>query len=335
MADTGRSGYYPSPSPVLSWSPVLSLKRMWENAGALDRLDLRFHWGGFSFRVLRFHLTSFAPGKTIPFHQHSEYELHFIPGGRGKVSFGGSEYALREGMFYVTGPGVSHCQEAHAAVPMEELCLHVDIQRGGHRPPEGQPDWEAEEAEACIAALDRLPLKPALDGMESLHWFSVALQALLERRAGMMTVIRHAVIQLLLLAVRGHEAAAETGAPRWLPARDMNRYRFELATQFIQDNITSRLSLEEVADKLQISGRQLQRIFLEQGGERFSEHVDRLRIARIGEALTSSNEPVERIAERFGFSSGNYLHTAFRKRTGLTPAQYRLRHRSPAPDGER
>ncbi len=100
---------------------------MLENPMALDRLELSFRWGSYGLRVLRCHLTSFPAGTIIDFHQHSEYEIHYIPYGKGRVILDGVTHPLQEGMLYVTAPGVSHRQEADEREAMGELCLHVDI----------------------------------------------------------------------------------------------------------------------------------------------------------------------------------------------------------------
>ena len=100
---------------------------MLENPMALDRLELSFRWGSYGLRVLRCHLTSFPAGMIIDFHQHSEYEIHYIPYGKGRVILDGVTHPLHEGLLYVTAPGVIHRQEADELEAMGELCLHVDI----------------------------------------------------------------------------------------------------------------------------------------------------------------------------------------------------------------
>ncbi|MBB4861881.1 hypothetical protein HNP46_000718 [Pseudomonas nitritireducens] len=60
------------------------------------------------------------------------------------------------------------------------------------------------------------------------------------------------------------------------------------------------------------------------GGVREAGEGDGLSLARIW--LRSSDQPIERIAERIGYrQSGNFIR-AFRKRFGITPKQFRLGH---------
>lgn len=60
------------------------------------------------------------------------------------------------------------------------------------------------------------------------------------------------------------------------------------------------------------------------GGAAASEEGDGLNLARLW--LRSSDQPIERIAERIGYRQpGNFIR-AFRKRFGITPKQFRLGH---------
>ncbi len=294
---------------------------MTEKADALDRLDIRFRWGDYGFHVLHCHLTSFPPGRLIRFHKHSEYEFHFIPRGKGTVIMEDTEYPLHEGLFYLTGPNVIHQQEADAKEAMDELCLHIEITKltqvestdwGGQ--------WERHEAEMCIKALDALPLKPLADQYNAMAWFLTAYRAWNEGQPGAFSSIKQAIIQILLRSSRMSSIPNITFEP---PSRNMNEHRFRIATQFIHDNYASPLTLQEIAERIPISGRQLQRIFREQGEESFSAYLENYRLNQVCTAILEGRSPIEQIALEHGFASSNYLYYVFKKRFGLTPKQFK------------
>jgi AraC-like DNA-binding protein len=85
--------------------------------------------------------------------------------------------------------------------------------------------------------------------------------------------------------------------------------------------------LEDVAEKLSISGRQLQRVFLEKSGFSFSRYLEDLRLAHVSRELVDHETSVQDIALQHGFTSSNYLYYVFRKRYGMTPNQYRITNR--------
>jgi AraC-like DNA-binding protein/mannose-6-phosphate isomerase-like protein (cupin superfamily) len=294
---------------------------MTEKADALDRLDIRFRWGDYGFHVLHCHLTSFPPGRLIRFHKHSEYEFHFIPRGKGTVIMEDTEYPLHEGLFYLTGPNVIHQQEADAKEAMDELCLHIEITKltqaesadwGGQ--------WERHEAEMCVNALDALPLKPLADQYNAMAWFLTAYRAWNEGQPGAFSSIKQAIIQILLRSSRMSSIPNITFEP---PSRNMNEHRFRVATQFIHDNYASPLTLQEIAERIPISARQLQRIFREQGEESFSAYLENYRLNQVCTAILEGRSPIEQIALEHGFASSNYLYYVFKKRYGLTPKQFK------------
>ncbi|MGG1519565.1 helix-turn-helix domain-containing protein [Paenibacillus oryzisoli] len=300
---------------------------MLENPMALDRLDLSFRWGGYGLTILKCHLTSFAPGAVVDFHHHSEFEIHYIPRGKGRVILDGTTYPLQEGMLYVTAPGVSHRQEADEREAMGELCLHVDIVKleephdnleGAMR--EWGEAWERAEADACIQQLRDAPHMPAQDRQDAMKYFLVAYEAWRSNGLGQYTTIKQAIVQMLLRTVGAYRL---DGQGVNLPARDMKSYRYQLAVQFIEDNYRRPLTLEGVAERVQISSRQLQRIFKEQAGISFSEYLERIRLKYVCSELLQTTLTLEKIAERSGFTSSNYLHYVFKKAFGTTPNAYR------------
>ncbi|AEI45299.1 AraC family transcriptional regulator [Paenibacillus mucilaginosus] len=300
---------------------------MLENPSALDRLDVQFRWGDYGIRMLRFHHTSFPPGRTVQFHKHSDFEFHFIPRGKGKVILGSEPYSLHEGLMYLTGPGLLHYQEADASEAMDELCLHLDIRRLEGRPEAGGEDWgeswERQEAHACVRQLEQLPPRPVPDNFKAMECFLTAYRAWHENQPGVMTVIKQAIVQILLRVARAYDAPPQP----LLPSRDMKHYRYGLAVQFIQDNYMAPLTLEVVAERVQVSPRQLQRIFRERTGGTFSEYIESVRLSRICSELAESDLTMDQLAVRCGFSSSNYLHYVFKRKLGTTPMQYRLQHR--------
>jgi len=308
--------------------------RMANKQDALDRLDLQFRWGGYGIRVLKCHLASFAPGQIIHFHKHSEYEFHYIPKGKGKVILVDQAYDLHEGLFYLTGPDLVHYQESDENDPMFELCLHLDIvPLGPGIEPEGWgDDLEAAEARECIAALEKLPLVPVIDRFHAMNGFLEAYRIWEEQPAGFYTLMKQAIVQILLRTTRGSEN--ETARPG-IPERDMSFHRYELATQYIQDNESLPISLEQVAEWIGISPRQLQRIFRSEGRTTFRDYLEHVRLTAICADLIRTDKPIEEIAVNHGYANPNYLYPVFKTKYEVTPSAYRKMHsgdaRGPSP----
>lgn len=94
------------------------------------------------------------------------------------------------------------------------------------------------------------------------------------------------------------------------------------ALRLIQaDGVTP--SVANIASQLHISTTFLNRRFNEILGHGPKEEICRQRLARISDLLRDPSLTVAEIAERCHFSYPEELHLFFRKRTGLTPSQWR------------
>lgn len=291
---------------------------MSEKQDMLERLDISVLWGHYEISVLRFHLTSFPPGRIIDFHNHAEFEFHFIPRGKGKVILGEQMYPLSQGMLYLTGPGVMHYQEADAEEAMDELCLHVSIVE---KLREDVDPWEVAEAGECVEKLRNLPPVPAHDYYRAMKCFLEAYEACDGKLTGYYTSIKHLVISILMKVIRAYDSG---GMGTAAPARDMLTYRYQYAIQYMEANHSATVTLENVAEKLNISSRQLQRIFKQIHPDKtFSRILEEIRLRAVCNRLETSSTPIEQIAQSEGFTNATYLHSVFRKRLGVTPAAYR------------
>lgn len=83
------------------------------------------------------------------------------------------------------------------------------------------------------------------------------------------------------------------------------------------------LSLTHLGDVFGLSAKYLGRLFREDSGVKFVEYVTEVRIAEAKRRLLESDEPVQDIAARVGYTQALTFIRVFKKQTGLTPGQYR------------
>nr|HML48615.1 helix-turn-helix domain-containing protein [Clostridia bacterium] len=99
------------------------------------------------------------------------------------------------------------------------------------------------------------------------------------------------------------------------------------ARHYILTHLDRPLSLEQIADQLQISAGHLSRLFKEYLGEGFIEYLTRVRMERMCEHLIHGDAPVQKIAEAVGFINVSYCIRLFKNTYGMTPRQFRLTRR--------
>ena len=83
------------------------------------------------------------------------------------------------------------------------------------------------------------------------------------------------------------------------------------------------LSLESLAEHLEISYHYLSRLFKEYLGTNFVSYLTLIRLEKAKDLLKTTNNTIEHIAEQTGFVSSNSLIRAFKKYYDVTPGKFR------------
>lgn len=97
------------------------------------------------------------------------------------------------------------------------------------------------------------------------------------------------------------------------------------ARAYIQTHYAAPLSLNELAEILNVNPAYLSSIFKSDRGESFSKYILRLRMERAAKLLrTHPAARINEIAEETGYVSARHFDTAFKKYYGITPNEYRM-----------
>lgn len=72
----------------------------------------------------------------------------------------------------------------------------------------------------------------------------------------------------------------------------------------------------------------MNRIFTKHTGSTIHQYILDVRIRHARTILLNSDQPLSVIAEQVGFNSNTYFSTYFRQVTGLSPAQFRKKHKN-------
>ncbi len=95
------------------------------------------------------------------------------------------------------------------------------------------------------------------------------------------------------------------------------------AVKFIQRNFYNKITNEDIARVCSCSVSALCHLFKEYKGVSVHRFILELRISYAKELLEGSNLSVFRIAEKSGFSDYNSFSVRFKKKTQMTPSEYR------------
>jgi len=103
-------------------------------------------------------------------------------------------------------------------------------------------------------------------------------------------------------------------------------HRMRRVDEYVQSNLSARISLPALADVAQMSVFHFSRLFKARTGVTPHQYVLKLRIARAKSLLNDSSRTMADIAAQCGFAHQQHFADAFRRNAGVTPTAYRERH---------
>jgi transcriptional regulator GlxA family with amidase domain len=83
------------------------------------------------------------------------------------------------------------------------------------------------------------------------------------------------------------------------------------------------LTIDEVASRVLVSRRVLQRAFDDYLGQPFRAHLTVVRMARAADLLAATDVPVQDVATRVGYRQATQFAKAFRRCHGHSPSEHR------------
>lgn len=116
--------------------------------------------------------------------------------------------------------------------------------------------------------------------------------------------------------------ALDEPAPRGLDAR-IGKSALSKVIDFMEANVGADLTLQTIAKLVDLSPRQLRRAFVAATGVGPNEMFMNIRLEHAARDLRQGSRSVTDISLDCGFSQPQHLATAFRRKFGLTPTEFR------------
>lgn len=109
--------------------------------------------------------------------------------------------------------------------------------------------------------------------------------------------------------------------------KNKSQLPIRMAKQYLQENYSRAVSLEDVAEAIGLSPAYLSTMFKKELGINFSDFLISCRMEAAKELLKSSDLPIAGVAERVGYLDSRYFSKTFHKVVGLKPSVYRKLYR--------
>jgi transcriptional regulator GlxA family with amidase domain len=98
------------------------------------------------------------------------------------------------------------------------------------------------------------------------------------------------------------------------------------AQEFIENNVTEKISVEDLSSKFAIGRRHFERRFKKATNNTPAEYIQRVKIEVAKKQLESSNKNVNEVMYDVGYLDNKAFRTIFKKITGLSPVEYRNKY---------
>lgn len=105
--------------------------------------------------------------------------------------------------------------------------------------------------------------------------------------------------------------------------KNRSQLPIRMAKQYVQENYNRQVSLEDVAEAINLSPAYLSTMFKKEMGINFSDFLISCRMEAAKELLKTTDLPITEVAEQVGYTDSRYFSKTFHKVVGIKPSVYR------------
>ncbi len=111
--------------------------------------------------------------------------------------------------------------------------------------------------------------------------------------------------------------------PGLLKQEDMKSWVIGQIQNYIQANLSGDVSLTAIAEKVHFNPSYLSRYYKQMTGQNLLDYIQSKKLEAAVHLMMHTNLKLNEIAARVGFDSQSYFTTFFKKKTGISPQEYR------------
>ena len=243
-----------------------------------------------------------ARGRTL-----HEYQLLYIVEGEGVLVTDNGTERITAGDMFLIFPGQWHSYYPDSKTGWSEYWIGFRGENIDNRVERGF--FSADKPVYHIGNSDRIVqlYAEAIDIAGSQEPFFQQLLA---------GVVNH-ILGLMFMTGRNNTLRSPLSTRRAIPELVMR------AKQYIEQAVESDVQMPQIAAQLNMSYSTFRHLFKQYTGMSPARYLMNLRIFRAKEMLRSSNISVKEISYTLCFDSPEYFTTMFKRKTGLTPSEFR------------
>lgn len=261
-------------------------------------------------------------GRSLPLHRNPGLEIVYLPKGKLVWQCEGKRETIHPDSIYFTMPWEVHGSAAEFEPGHEWYFAVIRAAHTGHHRLIFPPELSLSPTQSNLITTTLLSRKQrAWPATPIVRTIMPALCAELDN-PGPLSGTRVVNMCTLLLS----EIAAIV-AGRVETGKDDN-FRVNKLIAELHRRLAEEWTLGRMAGVIGLKRTQFTSLLRKQTGDTPTQFLNRIRTARARELLASTNRGITEIALECGFSSSQYFSDVFRRFTGSTATQYRIRNRT-------
>jgi len=249
-------------------------------------------------------------------HSHPFVEISLVLSGTGTYTVNGQEYSMSAGDLFFFGSNTIH-YITNAASPLELLTLQLPVSMLVNTSPfrTAAPNWHlfASPVSMHITDADAHPFQ---------HFMQEIQKNLTEKALGYTAFVYSLVVLLATSLLRLAADRKITLTPT------KNNAAILAALTYIDNNLTQRITLQDVAAAAMLSPSYFSSSFKQYTGYSLIDYTNAKRIRLASKLLAAKpSSSISEIAMQVGFNNMSNFNRAFRKYAGCTPSEYILNNK--------
>lgn len=265
-----------------------------------------------NFKITKIKRESYFNMKSS--HLHSIYEIYYLVSGTRKIFIDDSIYILNRGDLVFIPMNTIHKTAYINDKSHERIAVLFDDKT--------VPDIKNAEMKISFKKLFKSEPVIHISGTHREYiegLFNVMLNEYNQQDRFSDINIRNCMQQLIIFLIRYKQYKNNEYAPNI----NMNDSLMQEAARYIRVNYRKNISLEDVAEHVNISPTYFSKKFKASTGFGYREYLINVRLQQACDLLLETNMSITEIALECGFNDSNYFGDVFRRAKGLSPLKYR------------
>jgi AraC family transcriptional regulator of arabinose operon len=235
----------------------------------------------------------------------AQYILIYCVGGKGEISLNKTVYAVPADHFFIIPAGMAHAYHSDELNPWSIYWIHFSGNKSG--------------------VFARFACQPLPIGRSKTSRISDRVDLFAEIFRNLDRGFSSETLEYVNLCLP-HLLASFTHLSQFRLIRESGeKDPVAQSINFMLENVTKKLKLEEIASETSLSASHYSRLFLNRTGHSPIDYFIQLKIQRSCRLLDNPRWMIADVAREMGFDDQFYFSRVFRKVMAMSPAEYRKR----------